>query len=81
LLAGIILFATTTLFSFITLPVEVDASRRALAWLQTAGITTASNQKFAAGALRSAAYTYVVAALSSLATLLYYVMIFLNRRD
>ena len=81
LLAGIILFATTTLFSFITLPVEVDASRRALAWLQTAGITNSQNHKFASGALRSAAYTYVVAALSSLATLLYYVMIFLNRRD
>ena len=81
LLAGIILFATTTLFSFITLPVEVDASRRALAWLQTAGITNSRNHKFACGALRSAAYTYVVAALSSLATLLYYVMIFMNRRD
>jgi Zn-dependent membrane protease YugP len=81
LLAGIILFAMTTLFSFITLPVEVDASRRALAWLQTSGITNSSNHKFACGALRSAAYTYVVAALSSLATLLYYVMIFMNRRD
>ena len=81
LLAGIILFATTTLFSFITLPVEVDASRRALAWLQTSGITNSQNHKFACGALRSAAYTYVVAALSSLATLLYYVMIFMNRRD
>ena len=81
LLAGIILFAMTTLFSFITLPVEVDASRRALAWLQTSGITNSSNHKYACGALRSAAYTYVVAALSSLATLLYYVMIFMNRRD
>ena len=81
LLAGIILFATTTLFSFITLPVEVDASRRALAWLQTSGITNSQNHKYAYGALRSAAYTYVVAALSSLATLLYYVMIFMNRRD
>ncbi len=81
LLAGIILFATTTLFSFVTLPVEVDASRRALAWLQTSGITNSSNHKYACGALRSAAYTYVVAALSSLATLLYYVMIFMNRRD
>ena len=81
LLAGIILFATTTLFSFITLPVEVDASRRALAWLQTAGITNSQNHKYATAALRSAAYTYVVAALSSLATLLYYVMIYLNRRD
>ena len=78
---GIALFATTTLFSFITLPVEVDASRRALAWLQTAGITNSQNHKYACGALRSAAYTYVVAALSSLATLLYYVMIFMNRRD
>ena len=81
LLAGIILFATTTLFSFVTLPVEVDASRRALAWLQSSGITNSRNHKFACGALRSAAYTYVVAALSSLATLLYYVMIFMNRRD
>ena len=81
LLAGIILFAMTTLFSFVTLPVEVDASRRALAWLQTSGITNSSNHKFACGALRSAAYTYVIAALSSLATLLYYVMIFMNRRD
>lgn len=81
MLAGIILFAMTTLFSFVTLPVEVDASRRALAWLQTSGITNSSNHKFACGALRSAAYTYVVAALSSLATLLYYIMIFMNRRD
>ena len=81
LLAGIILFATTTIFSFITLPVEVNASQRALAWLQTSGITNSQNHKYACGALRSAAYTYVVAALSSLATLLYYVMIFMNRRD
>ena len=81
LLAGIVLFATTTLFSFITLPVEIDASRRALTWLQITGITNSQNHKYATGALRSAAYTYVVAALSSLATLLYYVMIYLNRRD
>ena len=81
MLAGIILFATTTLFSFVTLPVEVDASRRALAWLQRAGITNSGNHEHACGALRSAAYTYVVAALSSLATLLYYIMIFMNRRD
>lgn len=81
LLAGIILFATTTIFSFITLPVEVNASQRALVWLQTSGITNSQNHKYACGALRSAAYTYVVAALSSLATLLYYVMIFMNRRD
>lgn len=81
LLGGIVLFATTTLFSFITLPVEVDASHRALTWLSSAGITDSRNHKYATGALRSAAYTYVVAALSSLATLLYYVMIYLNRRD
>ena len=81
LLAGIILFATTTIFSFITLPVEIDASHRALVWLQSAGITNAGNHKYASSALRSAAYTYVIAALSSLATLLYYVMIYMNRRD
>lgn len=81
LLGGIALFATTTLFSFITLPVEIDASHRALKWLSAAGITDRRNHQYAEGALRSAAYTYVVAALSSLATLLYYVMIYLNRRD
>lgn len=81
LLTGIILFATTTIFSFITLPVEIDASRRALVWLQGAGITNSGNHKYASSALRSAAYTYVIAALSSLATLLYYVMIYMNRRD
>lgn len=78
LLAGIILFALTTLFSFITLPVEIDASRRATAWLQRAGITSQYDHPMAVSALRSAAYTYVVAALSSLATLIYYVMIFLG---
>lgn len=78
LLIGIILFAMTTLFSFVTLPVEIDASRRATAWLQRAGITSAYDQPMAVSALRSAAYTYVVAALSSLATLVYYVMIFLG---
>ena len=81
LLAGIVLFATTTIFSFITLPVEIDASRRALVWLQGAGVTNAGNHKYACSALRSAAYTYVIAAISSLATLFYYVMIYLNRRD
>lgn len=81
LLAGIILFATTTLFSFITLPVEINASRRALVWLNNSGVTNAYNHAQAEDALRSAAYTYVVAALGSLATLIYYVMIFLNRRD
>ena len=81
LLADIVLFATTTIFSFITLPVEIDASRRALVWLQGAGVTNVSNHKYACSALRSAAYTYVIAAISSLATLFYYVMIYLNRRD
>lgn len=81
LLVGIILFATTTLFSFVTLPVEIDASKRALVWLNRSGITNASNHPQAESALRSAAYTYVVAALGSLATLFYYIMIFLGRRD
>ncbi|MDR2472816.1 MAG: zinc metallopeptidase [Tannerella sp.] len=80
LLAGIILFSLTTLFSFITLPVEINASSRAVAWLSNAGITDVRTHSQAVGALRSAAYTYVVAALGSLATLLYYVMIFLGRR-
>ena len=81
LLIGILLFAMTTLFSFITLPVEIDASRRATAWLQQAGITSAYDQPMAVSSLRSAAYTYVVAALSSLATLVYYVLIFISRND
>ena len=81
LLAGIVLFATTTLFSFITLPVEINASQRALAWLSRAGITNTFNHKDAEDALKSAAYTYVIAALSSLATLIYYVSIYMGRRD
>ena len=81
LLAGIVLFAATTLFSFITLPVEINASQRALAWLSRAGITNSYNHKAAEDALKSAAYTYVVAALGSLATLIYYVMIYMGRRD
>lgn len=81
LLAGIILFAVTTLFSFITLPVEIDASKRALVWLNTHNITSPDTHPYAESALRSAAYTYVVAALTSLATLLYYVMIYLSGRD
>ncbi len=82
MLFGIILFAMTTLFSFVTLPVEIDASRRALNWLDHAGVTNYSNHGYAVSALRSAAYTYVVAALGSLATLVYYVMIFMGgRRD
>ena len=78
LMIGIALFATTTLFSFITLPVEVDASRRAVNWLQEAGITDRETTEMASDALHSAAYTYVVAALSSLATLVYYILIFLG---
>lgn len=72
---GIGMFALTTLFSFITLPVEKNATNRALRWLSSAGITDVSNHTQAEDALRWAGYTYVVAALSSLATLLYYVMI------
>ena len=79
LMAGIALFALTTLFSFITLPVEINASKRALVWLNSTGITDVSNHEQAEKALRAAAYTYVVAALASLATLIYYIMIS-NRR-
>ncbi|HAD00866.1 MAG: zinc metallopeptidase [Parabacteroides sp.] len=81
LLFGIVLFAATTLFSFITLPVEINASSRALVWLSSAGITNVATHDKAEDALRSAAYTYVVAALGSLATLLYYIMIFLGSRS
>ena len=81
LLAGICLFAITTIFSFITLPVEINASQRALAWLNSAGITNSYNHKAAQDALKSAAYTYVVAAISSLATLIYYIMIYMGRRE
>lgn len=80
LLAGIIMFAFTTLFSFITLPVEIDASRRAIAWLGGSGITDQTTLPMAKDALNWAAYTYVVAALSSLATLLYYIAIFMGGR-
>jgi len=81
MLVGIVLFAMTTLFSFITLPVEINASKRALVWLDSAGITNVETHDKAEDALRSAAYTYVVAALGSLATLLYYIMIFMGRRS
>jgi hypothetical protein len=80
LVTGIVLFALTTAFSFITLPVEINASKRALAWLQTANVTSYSTHLKAQDALKWAAYTYVVAALGSLATLLYYIMIYLGRR-
>ncbi|MDO5524276.1 MAG: zinc metallopeptidase [Bacteroidia bacterium] len=72
---GIALFASTTLFSFVTLPVEKNATNRAIRWLSSAGVTDSSNHNQAVDALRWAGYTYVVAALSSLATLLYYIMI------
>lgn len=77
---GVGLFALTTLFSFVTLPVEIDASKRAIAWLDIAGITDRDTTPMAASALRSAAYTYVVAALSSLATLVYYILILMGGR-
>ncbi|MDU1904381.1 MAG: zinc metallopeptidase [Dysgonomonas sp.] len=77
---GIGLFAVTTIFSFVTLPVEIDASRRALAWLDSAGIVRDANKDKAKDALKSAAYTYVVAALGSLATLIYYIFIALGSR-
>ncbi len=80
LLCGIILFALITLFSFITLPVEINASRRALVWLSHAGITNQATYPQAQSALKWAAYTYVIAALSSLATLVYYIMIYLGGR-
>jgi len=79
LAVGVGLFAMTTLFSFITLPVEIDASRRAIAWLESSGITQGEKTEHAKDALRAAAYTYVVAALSSLATLMYYVLILMGR--
>ncbi len=70
-----------TLFAFITLPVEIDASHRALVWLRSSGITHGDTQEKAKDALKWAAYTYVVVALSSLATLLYYIMRFMGRRN
>lgn len=80
LLFGIVLFGVTTLFSLITLPVEIDASRRALEWLRTSGVTSSQQQPMATSALKAAAYTYVVAALGSLVTLLYYLSIYTNNR-
>ena len=80
LLLGIILFGITTLFSFITLPVEIDASRRALVWLNTSGVTNYSNHSKAQSALRTAAYTYVIAALGSLALLIEYILIYASGR-
>ncbi len=76
---GIALFALTTLFSFVTLPVEINASSRAVKWLESAGVTNYETKPMAIDALKWAAYTYVIAALSSLATLLYYIGIARNR--
>jgi uncharacterized protein len=81
LLVGIGLFAMTTVFSIITLPVEFDASNRALAWLQNTGVTTATEFPKAKDALKWAAATYVVAALASLVTLVQYILIFLGGRS
>ena len=80
LLIGIILFAVSTLFSVITLPVELDASARALKWLRSAGITSVTQQEKAKDALKWAALTYVVAAIASLAILFQYIMIYSNGR-
>ncbi len=78
---GIAMFAMTTLFSFITLPVEINASQRAVEWLDISRITDFETTPMAKDALKWAAYTYVIAALGSLATLLYYIGIASNRRD
>jgi uncharacterized protein len=78
LAVGVALFALTTLFSFVTLPVEFDASKRALAWMDTRGVVTPQEHGMAKDALKWAAMTYVVAALGSLATLLYYASILLG---
>jgi Zn-dependent membrane protease YugP len=76
---GIMLFAVTTLFSIVTLPVEINASSRAISWLNQAGITDSNTRPMAIDALKWAAYTYVIAALGSLATLFYYISF--ARRD
>ncbi|MEO5569696.1 MAG: zinc metallopeptidase [Bacteroidia bacterium] len=81
LLAGIAMFALTTLFSFVTLPVEFDASRRALVWLESSRVATSLEHSKAKNALWWAAMTYVVAAVASLATLMYYIMIYSGRRN
>ncbi|HSD13927.1 MAG TPA: zinc metallopeptidase [Flavobacterium sp.] len=80
LLIGIAIFAMTTLFSIITLPVEYDASNRALAWLENKRMLNQEEHDGAADALKWAARTYVVAAIGSIGTLLYYIMIYMNRR-
>ena len=81
LLIGIVLFSLTTLFSIVTLPVEYDASNRALKWLETKHMVNQQELAGAKDSLKWAARTYVVAAISSLGTLLYYVMIYMGRRE
>lgn len=81
LLAGIVMFSVTTLFALITLPVEYDASNRALAWMKQRNIVTTAEYAMSADALKWAARTYVVAAIGSLATLLYYIALYMGRRD
>jgi hypothetical protein len=81
LLIGIVLFVASTVFSLITLPVEYDASARALRWMENTNLTTRYEHDKAADALQWAARTYLVAALASVAQLVYFVMVFLNRRD
>lgn len=81
LLVGIVLFALTTIFTVITLPVEFDASRRALAWLNRTNVTNSQEYPKAKDALKWAATTYVVAALASLVTLVQYILIYSNRRS
>lgn len=78
---GIGLFAMTTLFSLVTLPVEINASQRAIAWLTGSGVVDDSTKPYAVDALKWAAYTYVIAAIGSLATLFYYIGIASSRRD
>lgn len=78
---GIGLFAMTTLFSLVTLPVEINASQRAIAWLTGSGVVDDSTKPYAVDALKWAAYTYVIAAIGSLATLFYYIGIANSRRD
>lgn len=81
LLAGIVLFGITTLFSVVTLPVEFDASKRALAWLENTGISGEREHEKAKDALKWAALTYVVAAASSIAILMRYVLLYLNAKN
>ncbi len=80
LFIGILLFSITTLFTFVTLPVEYDASKRALAWIERKGIVNQTEHAASKDALKWAARTYLVAALGSLATLIYYIMRYSNRR-